>query len=312
MSRAAPFALDVDAPNVVPSRYRQVAVAELPTELDDDSIADYFVGREAYMRTVFIAARRGDEVALVEVARQPSAELFSPIESARVVADSGACRWVNSPDTDVGIPSQMATIASAFPAVPCIIVEGRYGHVSFLLNPRPLVVEVLDIVPPTPSKLLDQARRVLDVAEDLPPIVLRDIVVDSRDVFAADPSGASARPTALLPCRVSGDEFAAMDVAFLDQRPERGDWTLLGCQRSQEIHRWFYGQPAPMVDVCPRRFLGAERATTTATLTRCCLLQEGVELRGNTIVVPWGASLDEIKTAFGELVVSLEVVWTPI
>ena len=53
-----------------------------------------------------------------------------------------------------------------------MVVEGRYGHVSFILDPEPLRVPVREVVPPEPAKLVDQAQRLLDVAEDLPPIEL--------------------------------------------------------------------------------------------------------------------------------------------
>jgi hypothetical protein len=63
--------------------------------------------------------------------------------------------------------------------VSCVVVEGRYSHVSFILNAAPLVLRVLDIVPPFPSKLLDQVHRVLETAESLPPVVVEPILVNS-------------------------------------------------------------------------------------------------------------------------------------
>jgi hypothetical protein len=36
-------------------------------------------------------------------------------------------------------------------------------------------------------------------------------------------------------------------------------------------------------------------------LTKCCLLERGVQVDGTTAVVPWGASLDEVRTALRAL-----------
>jgi hypothetical protein len=32
-------------------------------------------------------------------------------------------------------------------------------------------------------------------------------------------------------------------------------------------------------------------------LTKCCLLERGIEVNGTTAVVPWGANLDEVRAA---------------
>ena len=63
---------------------------------------------------------------------------------------------------------------------------GRYGHVSFIIDPAPLRITVQEVAPPYPAKLLDQARRVLALAEQLPPIELVPDVVELDDL-AQDP-----------------------------------------------------------------------------------------------------------------------------
>jgi len=70
---------------------------------------------------------------------------------------------------------------------------------------------------------------------------------------------------------------------------------LIGCQRSRDIHDHFYPDRAPaltQLDICPAA-LAARRPPLPpgeARLTKCCLLEEHVETRGDTVVVPWGAS----------------------
>ena len=36
-------------------------------------------------------------------------------------------------------------------------------------------------------------------------------------------------------------------------------------------------------------------------LTKCCLLERGIEVDGATAVVPWGANLDEVRAALRAL-----------
>lgn len=304
------FEFDLSASNVMPSRYRQVALSTDIESLAPTWLARHFIGREAYMRTRYIVARNGRETALIEIDRPTSPELFSKITNVRMLAAADQCCYVVAPEVDVAVASQLATVAADHTDASCIVVEGRYSHVSFLLNPAPLVLRVLDIVPPFPSKLLDQVRRVLETAEDLPPIVAVPVLVDSRSELtrACDPLPARV----LVPCRGSGIEFAGATVSYLDERPPIDDWTLLGCERSQQIYRWFYGSPAKIVDICPIRFLNGEADVVLPTLTRCCLIQEGVEERRRATFVPWGASLLEVREAIEATVQKAGVAWTRI
>ncbi len=113
-----------------------------------------------------------------------------------------------------------------------------------------------------------------------------------------------------MPCRGGGIDLDGVDVRYLDERPEREDWSLLGCQRSQQIHEWFYGSQAEsVIDICPRRFL-ADATVSEPRLARCCLLEEGIEVRGSTVVVPWGASLAEVADGLARLAASQDMAWT--
>jgi hypothetical protein len=297
---------DLAAPNVVPSRYRQVAVAAVPT-LDSASLVDHFTDREVYFRTRFVVARHEGRVALVEVDRRPSPDLFTLTANARVLAGPDDCAVLVDDNVDTGVPSQLAEAAEGFPGVRCVVVEGSYSHVSFILNPAPLRIRLIDVIPPGPAKLLDQVRRVLATAEDLPPVVVVPDLVDSRQLLA-EAYDVPPRDV-LIPCRGSGMEFPGSTVSFLDERPPVRDWTLLGCERSNQIHQWFYGSTPERVDICPRQWLASG---DPRTLTRCCLLQEGIETTPTATVVPWGASLAEVRAAIETIVERVGIAWTHI
>ena len=311
------FGLNIEAPNVMPSRYRQVSVASVPS-LSPDDLVDRFTGREAYRRTRFVVARLdGDpqRCALVELARDGSDDLFSPTLAARVLAAAEECGYVRDDNADPGIPSHLARAADTVAARRCTVVEGRYRHVSFILNPDPVRITVVDVVPPEPSKLADQVARVLDSAEDLPPILVSEHLVDSRDLVAA--ASAPLSEGLVVPCRGGGIDFEGAAVSHLDERPATTGSTLVGCERSQQIHRWFYGDDAArIVDWCPRRLIGAEATTggvagaTGLVLSRCCMREEGVEQRDGAVLVPWGASLAEVRRALEMLAADGAGQWT--
>lgn len=298
--------------NLVPGRYRDVAVATVEAPLTKDGLERHFLGREAYRRTRWVVARRGPEAALVEVSRAPGRgdPLFSPVVAVRVLALPGECALVDAPEVDTGVPTQLARAArQRAPGARCVVVCGRYRHVSFILDPAPIQVRVVEVVPPAPPKLLDQARRVLEVAEDLPPIELVADLVDLTDL-------ARARPAAryLLPCRGAGVTLDGAEVRFLDERPAVEDWVLVGCARSREIHRWFYGaEPEAAVELCPRRLAGRDDRDPTPVLTKCCLLEEHLETEaaGRRVTVPWGASLELVRAGLGRVAALAEPAWAP-
>lgn len=312
--------------NLVPGRDRAVSVVAMDGPLDARRLADHLLGREAYRRSRYAVASAGAEVAVAALTLADTEPLMSPIVDVELLAGPGETAWVEAPDVDPAVPTQLAEVARRrAPRARCVVVRGRYGHVSFVCDPQPLVVRVVDVVPPEPAKLVDQARRVLATAEDLPPIELAPDVIDLRADAAAHP-----RSRYLLPCRGGGELPGGAEVAYLDQRPARAEWTLLGCERSRELHRWFYGDLPEVIDFCPkvRRPVGSEPAPHGEapapgghgpapdghgpTLMKCCRLEQGVEaLAATSMVVPWGASLAEVRAALDHLVVATEPAWAP-
>jgi hypothetical protein len=297
----------VTAPNFVPLRYRGVAVATVPRSvpLSADGLRAHLLGRDAYRRTRFVVARRDPDVpgptAVVRVARACDAELFARITAVELLAGPDECAYVVAPEVDTGIPSALAQVARArAPGARAVVVQGRYAHVNFILEPRPLRVVVRDVVPPKPAKLVDQARRVLAVAEDLRPVEIVADAIDLSELAARTPAAHY-----LLPCRGSG--ISLPNVSYLDEHPPRADWTLLGCARSRQIHRHFYGDEPPTVDICPKAALPADGPV----LTKCCLQEEHIEEGPGWVAVPWGSSLRLVGDALHRLADREEPPWRP-
>jgi hypothetical protein len=289
--------------NVVPGAYRSVAVASVECGLEEAALARHFVGREAYRRTRFIVVRNGTQTAIVSVQKESEEPLFAPITALHLLAGAPDCAYLEDPDVDTAIPTALARAAmSGAPGKRGVAVQGRHAHVSFITDPAPLRVLVREVVPPHPPKLFDQARRVLEVAEDLPPIELVPDLVELTQLAASRPS-----QSYLLPCRGGGVSIDGASTAYLDERPERRPWTLIGCERSQQIHEWFYGERADQVDICPRRRTGG----AGAILTKCCLLESRIDVAAGVVTVPWGASLGQISEGLGALADAWEPSWAP-
>ena len=283
-------------PNTITRPYRGLSVQDVQIPLTPADIGALLRRREVYRRTAFLALRNGRQSALVAVRPEDPDLLFSPVAEFRVLSGPASTVWIDEPAADVGNASSLAATALAHQRDDALayLVRGRFEHVNFIWRPAPLTVHVTEVIPPHPPKLLAMTEQVIGYDEDLPPVTLVLDAVDVDQLVAAHPA-----PHYLLPCRGSG-AAAGQEVSFLDSHPPyHPDWLLIGCDRSRQFHQHFYGTEPQRVELCPRaRSVGPPGARV---LTKCCLLERGVRLDGTTAVVPWGANLDEVRTALRAL-----------
>jgi hypothetical protein len=287
------------APNTITRPYRGLSFQETGVPLTEVDLVTWLLGREVYRRTDYLLLRNGDDAALMAVRKASLEPLFAPVVEARLLAGPEQITWITSPETDVGNASALAraALAVARPGTLAYVVVGRYEHVNFIWQPAPVRIRVTEVVPPEPPKLLAMAQQVVDFDEDLPPIELVLDAVDIRGLAVDNPA-----ERYLLPCRGSGVDLGG-EVEFLDTRPaERHDWLMIGCERSLQFHRHFYGDEPTRVDICPRkRTITPGPHGDDLALTKCCLLERGVEVEAGRGIVPWGTNLDEIRTALRHL-----------
>ncbi len=283
---------------VLPDRYREVSVTDVDVPLEAEPLRALLMSRPVYRRTTYMVVRNGGAAALVQVDKQEGPGLFRDVTAVHLLARPDETAWVVRPELDPGIPSDLARAAAEAPDARCVVLEGRYGHISFVLDSTPVRLHVLDVAPPHPAKLLDQVERVLATAEDLPGILPVPQVVELGDLVPPSATG-----DYLLPCRGGGMQVPRTTVSYLDEVPPRQDWTLLGCARSQQIHTALYGEPVRQIDTCPRLLARAVNvAEGEVLLTKCCLLEHHVEVEEQTVVVPWGASFGELRQALDHAV----------
>lgn len=278
--------------NFVPLPYRRVSFQPYEGTMTETAIEAHLLAREVYRRTdIVILHNERYELAVAAVQRAESDELFVRVESVEVLALPDDCVFLQSSDTDPANPSALARLAREHGVGPhqTAVVQGAFDHINIIHRPDPLIFRVVEVAPPEPPKLYKMAEHVLTYA-DLPPICLELERIELRQLAAR------VRPEAyLVPCRSGGLDDLGAPVYFLDERPpERLPWTLIGCERSLQFHRHYYGDEPPRVEMCPRRLA---RTSSRPTLLKCCLLEFGIEQEGHTVTVPWGADLSMVEQA---------------
>ena len=278
--------------NFVPLPYRRVSYQPYSGEMTATAIGTHLLEREVYRRTDIVVLYNGaGERAVAAVQRAESESLFSRLEAVEVLALPDTCVFLESPDTDPANPSALASLAHARGIGPdqTAVVQGAFDHINIIHRPDPLVVRVVEVSPPEPPKLFAMATHVLSYAP-LPAIRLELERIELRALCAG------LKPEAfLVPCRSGGLDELGAPVHFLDERPPvRRNWTLIGCERSLQFHRHYYGDEPPRVEMCPRKLTAA---SDRPTLLKCCLLEFDIERDGRTAIVPWGADLPMVERA---------------
>jgi hypothetical protein len=282
-----------DLNNMVPLPYSRIGVQSVDFALTEAEIRNFLCGKEAYFETDYVVFRRGDDCAVAELQKSERQGLFCTIRAVGVLSLPGCTHWIDDPSVDTGNPCALAEKARALgvTASETLVVNGLYEHVNFIHRPRPLVIDVFDLAPPQPPRLFDMARRVL-ASGNFPAIVLNPHILSIPELVP----NLDDKPM-LFPCGVS--QLKARTKAFyLDERPCRQDWVLVGCERSQQIHRHFYGDEAPRIELCPKKLFVGDVALG---LMRCCMVERQFEISGSVAIVPWGAELPLIEQALRAL-----------
>ncbi len=282
--------------NFVPLPYRCVSFQPYDVEMDAAVIERYLLDREVYRRTdIIILHNSRQQYAVAAVQRASSETLFSPVEKVEILALPDDCVFITDSNTDPANRSALAKLAIGHNVSvnQTAIVAGAFDHVNIIHHPKPLVLRVIEVVPPEPPKLYHMVEQVLSYA-DLPPIILELQTIDLCDL-----AGTVAPEAYLVPCRSGGLNDLNAPVYFLDERPkQRQNWTLLGCERSLQFHRHYYGDEPPRVEMCPRKLVNPG---LKATILKCCLLEYDIEQEDNLMIVPWGTDLNMIEKALRQL-----------
>lgn len=282
--------------NFVPLPYRRVSFQPYAGPMTEVAIQGHLLEREVYRRTdVVVLHDQGSRYAVAAIQRDGVEDLFNRVVAVEVLALPDSTVFVHAPQVDPANRSALARLARELGVGPdgTLIVQGAFDHINLIHHPDPLVVRVVEVTPPEPPKLLAMAEQVLGYA-DLPPICLEFERIDLPALCRV-----SAPEAFLVPCRSGGLDDLGAPVYFLDERPpERKAWTLIGCERSLQFHRHYYGDEPPRIEMCPRKLA---TFSTQPTLVKCCLLEFDLEQQGKTVIVPWGSDLPMIERALSLL-----------
>jgi hypothetical protein len=271
---------------------KDVSVRDVRIELNEKNINDLMKDWTAYVRAEHLILRNGNDHAVVKLIKEKGLELFRKVTEYEIISLPGDTVFTDIPDADVVNVPTLASIQDMHPDK-TVIVRGMFSHISFVSGMRCLRLNVIDNIPPSPSKLGVLVKKALSTGFIEYPIVSEDVIIDMADKVSEVTTEA-----VMFPCKVSG-LTADMPVYFLDEAPHiEHDVTLIGCDLSKRIFGSLYKRDVKFINVCPMDNIDDPKAKT---IVKCCKIKEGHKIDGNVAKVPWGATVPEVVNAINDL-----------
>ncbi len=270
---------------------KDVSVREVDFDLTPDAIASEMDCWKAYAKCEYLVLRNADSFAVLRVAKEDGIGLFRKVTDYEILSLPEDTDYVCDESIDVlNIPS-LALIQEAHPGR-AVVIEGMFSHIVFIKDLNPLILNVVDSITPSPSKLGVLVRKALDSDFIDLPIIMHEEVIDmSSKVSDVTTEGV------MFPCKVSGI-VTEKPTYYLDGDPElKHDVTLIGCNLSKRIFESLYRFTPPFINVCPAGNIRSKGKT----IVKCCKIKEGHVIEGDVAKVPWGATVPEIVGAIGDL-----------
>ncbi|MBC7107531.1 MAG: hypothetical protein H5T41_01865 [Methanomassiliicoccales archaeon] len=273
---------------MMPEHCKEVSVRTVNFPLTPTNIAEVVKGKKAYTRTRYYVLRNRNDSAVISVEKEDGNELFRNIKSFEILSLPDETVFVEDRTIDVINRTQMAKLSQKYKGK-LVVVRGMFNHVSFVKDEDLIRINVIDTVPPRPSKLSVIVEKIISMGLINAPIIANHIEIDLESI-------ASTLKTkgVIFPCRASGISCDKV-VYFLDETPEISvESTLVGCDLSRRIFKSLYKKEVDFIDICPRNHV---RLDGSPTLVKCCKVKSGYELKNQVAAVPWGTTIEEVKDA---------------
>ena len=282
-----------------PVHCNEVGVRKVEFALREEDIRKAAVGKQVYWKTRYLLLTNRDEWAVVKV-RSEGSGLFRQVSQIDIIALPKDIEYIENPLLNVLSISTMAQEASKT-SKRAVIVKGAFDHVSFIQGETAIVLNVYDVVPPKPSKLVDLTEKALARQNIDRPVILMPKILDVHTLVSSTDS------LVMFPCHTSGVNLKPNNqtVLFLDEAPalsrsEAKSVTLVGCDLSRKVFNSQYGVLPKFRNMCPKKW-ALKESSDELGLCLCCLEDSDFRREGNLLVLPWGVTSKQVEAAIKSL-----------
>ena len=278
-----------------PAHCNEVGVRKVNFDLNEKEIRKAALGKQVYWKSHYLLLSNHDEWAVIKI-RTEGSGLFRDIAQIDVIALPNDIEYVENSSLNVLSVSTMALAASKT-SKRAIIVKGAFDHMSFISGQTAVVLNVYDVVPPRPSKLVDLTEKALARESIDRPVILIPKILDVHTLVNPQDK------IVMFPCHTSGVNLKQnnQSILFLDEAPtltssEAKSVTLVGCDLSRKVFRSHYGVLPKFRNMCPKKW-ALKEGSDELGICLCCLENCDFKREGNLLVLPWGVTSRQVEAA---------------
>jgi len=275
---------------MIPDHCSEVSMQDADFELTQDAIESNLVGQKVYHKTNYLVLRHENGTYAVVKVSGSGYGMFKTVEHVEEISLPEETAFIKDPKADAFNHNSLSEAAERADTR-VVVLETEFDHITFVVKEEPFIVNLVDVVPPYPSKLLVLAERALRQMTLSRPIKIVPKLVDITKLVQAD--------EIVYPCRATemGEHSHAK---FLHECPVISDEAVVvGCDISRKIYLSEYRKKPNLVNICPKNFT---EDVEGFKLIKCCLVEGKVEVEGDMAIVPWGVKVEEIREAFRRLI----------
>lgn len=278
-----------------PAHCKDVAYKRVTFPLSQEQICRRLTGVKVFTRTDYFILESFGTFAVARIKKKRGLDLFREVSEVEVLSLPETTVFVRDPDCSVLNPHAMARKAVEH-AQDTVVVLGAFEHISFVKGEKdPMVLRVVDFVPPFPSKTVQMVEDALRMGTVSTPMLVEPVLVDALGAVAG-----STADIVMFPCEAGRLEFKGRPVQYLDKTPpidKDATVTLAGCPLSKKIFGIVYHRtPSEFVNLCPRDLALGHFQPGKLHIARCCDVHR-VKVANGLALVPYGATMDDITRA---------------
>ena len=285
-----------------PRHCSKVCFRRVSFPLTKENVERESFGKIVLSNTKYIVLTDGLQWTVARILKSTAAEkyrLLKRIESIEIISSPEDTGFVKDPTVNVDNPSYMARIAEN-QGKQTVVVHGRFDHISFISNEKPVPLAVFDFIPPNPPKLIELVERALDTGRIRKPI---KIVPNILDLYKL--AKASKKPFVMFPCH-AGDSNCGKNILSLVGTPNISsipieNIVLIGCDVSLRTFQSVYRKKPTFIDMCPLHRKEVQKKGGMKCIARCDKIGEGHLRIGDTAYVSFDPKICEVEEAILDL-----------
>ncbi len=297
---------------ILPEHCRFVSLKKVKINLrNEEEIKKSLKNKEAYFssRYIVLLNEKTGDAAIVETDLEGNG-FIQKINDVSILSMPEETSIIEKP-VDVRCKSELITTAyreAEKSKVKAVVVFGEHKHMNFVIDPldsKIKKIQVIDIIPPLPSKLMEDIINIrrcgLIKEEDF----LIDFELNTINFIEKGKKYTAENTLLLFPCDIGITEDIFLgDFAFLTDVEElKENNVLIGCDVSKTVFEEKFNSEYTHENICPREV--AKEIVRHPFILRCCLRDKlgFMEVNDNIgVAVHFGASAEEIASSLNELI----------